>query len=219
MPFGVIQALLNAKAAKKSNKVLNDLLNEDPTYKKNPLVGQQFDFARQLFGARMFGAQDQERNILSSQGSFQNNINRNATDASQVLALSAAGQAQTNQAFSNLGIQEKQNKYGLLSNLNQAYGNMINEDDKVYNDQIRRFGNKASVRGAQLQNLSSINTGFANGINSDLNEAFNVLGMFGGGGMNGSIGGRQGQQQQQQQYGGMSGGWPGWSPQQRYNYP
>lgn len=185
MAFGAISGLMNAITAKKSNKVLQQLLGQDPTYQKNPLAAQQFGMANNLFFSPMFGSQQESRNIYGNNANFNAQVGRNATDGSQALALAASGQGQTDQAFSDLQLRQQQNKYGLLNNLNNAYANMIGEDDKVFEDQVRKFSNKASIKGAQMQNLASINTGFANGINSDLNDAFSVFGMFGGGGMGG----------------------------------
>jgi hypothetical protein len=185
MPFGMFQALGNALSAKKSNKALTDVWNKDPSYTKNPLVGQQFDLAKQMFYGRMVGGAQEERNIYGNNANFNAQVGRNSSDGSQSLALAAAGQGQTNQAFSNLQLKEQQNKYGMLSNLNNAYGQMIGEDDKVYNDQVRRFGDYASIKGAQIQNKAGILTGVFNGLNSDFNDAMQIFGMAKGGGFGG----------------------------------
>ena len=65
----------------------------------------------------------------------------------------------------------------MLGNLNQAYAGMINEDDKVYNDKLRKYGNYAQIKGAQRANKSNAVNGFFNGINGDLNQAIQVAGM------------------------------------------
>ena len=189
MPFGNLEALLSGLTAKKSNKVLEGLLSQDPSYAKNPLVAQQFGLAQNLFGSRMFGAPQEERNIFANNANFNAQVGRNATDGSQALALAAAGQGQTDQAFQNLQLREQQNKYGMLANLNNAYGAMIGEDDKVFNDKVRQFGTKASIKGAQMQNVANVNTSFANGLNNDFNEAMNIYGMFSGGGMGSGMNG------------------------------
>lgn len=215
MPFGLLQGLTNIHSANKANKELDKVWQQDPSYTANPLVNQQFDLAKQLFYGRMAGAPQEERNIFTNNANFNAQVGRNSSDGSQALALAAAGQGQTDQSFQNLQLKEQQNKYGMLSNLNNAYGSMINEGDKIYNDQVRRFGDYASIKGAQTKNNASKWTGIWNGLNSDFNDAMSIVGLASG--MPGLGGG--GKQTQQQTGGGMSGGWPGWSPQQRYNYP
>lgn len=189
MPFGMFSALTNALSAKKANKELDKLSALNPTYTQNPLAGNQFELAKQLFSGRMFGAPQEERNIFSNNANFNAQVGRNSSDGSQSLALAAAGQGQADQSFQNLQLKEQQNKYGLLSNLNNAYANMIGEGDKVYNDQVRRFGDTAAIRGAKVQNKASMWTGLWNGLNSDFNDAMQIFGIASGGGFGGMGGG------------------------------
>lgn len=139
------------------NKLANKIKPVWEQYKTNPYASQQLGMAQQLFNSRMFGAQDLQRNIYSNNANFNANIGRNATDSSQALALAAAGQGQTNQALSNLQTQEAQNKYGLLSNLNQAYGQMIGEGDKEYQSMLQKYqmdvAEKNALRGAGANNM------------------------------------------------------------------
>lgn len=141
--------------SKKSNKQLERLLGQNPTYQKNPIAGQRLALAQQLLNARMPGAASMERNIYGNQANTLAQINRNATDSSQALALAGATQGQTNQAFNQLGIQEGQDYYNRLQNLTGAQQGMIAEGDKVYQDQVRRFQDLASIRGAQAQNRAN----------------------------------------------------------------
>lgn len=185
--FGMWQGLANSIMSKKANRELGNLINQNPVYTQNPLVGQQFGMAKNLFNARMFGAPEEERNIYGANANFNANVQRNATDASQALALAAAGQGQADQAFSNLQTSEKQNKYGLLENLNNAYAQMIGESDKEYNDRVRRFGDLASIKGAQIKNRTNAVNGLFNGLNSDINQAASLFGAFAGVGGVGGI--------------------------------
>lgn len=120
------------KEAKKINPVFNQ-------YKTNPYAKTQLGLAQQLFGGRMAGATEMEKNILSSQGSVLDGIDRTATDGAQALAAKIATQGQTDQSFSNLQTLEKQNKYDMLSNLNESYGQLINEGDKEYDSMLEKF--------------------------------------------------------------------------------
>lgn len=180
MPLGLIQGLANIFRQKKANKALEQLLQKDPTYQQSPYAAQQLGLSKQLFNGRMFGAPQLEKNIFTSGANFNANVNRNATDSSQALALGAAGQGQTDAALQDLQTKEQQNKYGLLKNLNEAYAGMINEGDKGYNDQVRRFGDLAQIKGQEQQNKTNALTGIFNGINSDFNDALGIFGIASG---------------------------------------
>ena len=103
-----------------------------------------------------------ERNIYGNQANQLANVNRNATDASQALALGSAAQGQTNQAFQNLGTQEQQDYYNRLQNYTGAQQGMIAEGDKAYQDQVRKFQDMAGLRGAQMQNTQNAWNSVAN---------------------------------------------------------
>lgn len=126
-------------------------------YQTSPYAQKELGMANQLYNGRMFGATDMERNILNSQANFGAQVGRNATDSGQALALAAASQGQTNQAFGNLQTQEQQNKYNLLGNLNSAYDKMTQEGDKVYQDKLQKYQidsqQKAALRSAAFGNI------------------------------------------------------------------
>lgn len=175
--LGLVGTIGNLFASGRANRRLNDLIKQDPSYQSSPYASQRLALAQQLLNARMPGAATQERNIYGTQANTLANIQRNATDSSQALALAAGTQGQTNQAFNQLGQQEAQDYYNRLSNLTGAQQGMIQEGDKVYQDQIRRFQDLASIRGAQTQNTSNawqsvsnlgmgtMNFGLASGMN------------------------------------------------------
>lgn len=179
MPLGLVQGVINAFGAHKANKRLDKLLSQDPTYTQSPYAQNQLALAQLLFGGRMAGAGAQEQNIYNNQASTLNNISRNTGDAARELALAGAVQGQTNDAFANLGSMEAQNRYGMLNNLNQAYGTMINEGDKSYQDRVRRSSDLAQIRGMQQQNRFNATNGIFQGLNNDANDIFQVLGLAG----------------------------------------
>lgn len=142
--------LIQNHQANKINPVYNP-------YEESPYAKEKLGIAEQLFGGRMFGAPELERNLLNSQSNYLANVNRNATDSGQALALAAGAQGMTNQGFQNLQIQEAQNKYNLLNNLNQGYQGMITEGDKVYQDMLNKYqldvAEKTALRGAAFNNI------------------------------------------------------------------
>lgn len=132
-------------------------------YSISPYAQNQLGLAQQLYNGRMFGASQQEQNIFANQGNTLSAVNRNASDASTALAMAAATQGQTNQALANLGMQEGQNKYQMLGNLNAANANMTNELDKVYKDKMMKYQEdvqaKTALRNAAWQNFGGAMNG------------------------------------------------------------
>ncbi len=156
---GVLGAGSKIFSSIKQNHAANQIHPDWQQYQTNPFAKQQLGIAQQLFNGRMPGAAAEEQNILSSQGNFLNNVNQNATDSSQALALGGLSQGVTNNAFNQLGIDESKSKMGFLDNLNEAYRSMIGEGNKVYQSQADKYASdvnaKTSLRNAGAQNMSS----------------------------------------------------------------
>ena len=172
--FKGISAGKQRRAARKINPV-------NPVYSTSPYAKTQYGLAQQMLNGRMAGAAAQEQNIMGAQGNMMYNVGQNATDSSQALAMAAASQGQTNQAFSNLGQQEAQNKYGMLNNFNLASNLMTSERDKIHNDQVRKYNSDMQLKQG-LQNAAMQNT---QGIFGDVMNIGSILGaggFMGGGG-------------------------------------
>jgi hypothetical protein len=153
--LGLAGGIANIFGASSANNKLNALLQQDPTYSANPIAAQRLGLAQTLLNARAPGAAYAQANIYGNQANQQANIQRNATDGSQALAMGAANQGQTNQAFAQENNNENldyQRRYGNLVGAEQG---QIQEGDKVYQDHIRRFGDLAQIRGMQNQNTQN----------------------------------------------------------------
>jgi hypothetical protein len=168
----------------KANRQMEALIAQNPTYKENPLARQRLGLAQQLMNARMPGAAQAERNIYSNQANQVSNIQRGATDSSQLLAMGANAFGQSNEAFIDLGQAEAQNRQQQYQNLAGAQQGVINEGDKAFEDQVRKFNDLASIRGAQNANrqntwgdISNMGFGLAN-----FGMSGGMGGLFGGGG-------------------------------------
>lgn len=167
---------------KREARLINPIWHQ---YETSPYAKSQLGIAQQMFGGRMAGAAGLEQNITSNKANTISNIQRGATDASQALALAAGAQGQADNAYSKLAIDESQNKQMMLGNLNQAYGQMIGEGDKVYQSQLQKYQldsqRKDALNSAGMQNKY--------GAVSDLSSmAFSLAGIqnnggFGGGSM------------------------------------
>jgi len=124
----------------KANRKMDELLAKDPRYTANPEVANRLGLAKTLLNARMPGAAAAEKNVYSNQANTVSNVTRNATDASQALAVSAGAGGQTNQAFTDLGQMEAENYQRNYNNLTGAQDAMVQEGDKVFGDDVRRYG-------------------------------------------------------------------------------
>lgn len=179
MPFPILAAAGIASAAKiglglLQNAKANKIRPQWQQYQANPLAAQQLGTAQNAYNGRAAGAVQEEQNIFNNQANTQASVERNATDSGTALAMAAAGQGGTNDALGKLGIQEAQNKYNLLGNLNQAYGANIAEGDKVYNSMLQKYQMDS---GAQQQLRSSAFNNIFGGAND-----FITAGILGGGG-------------------------------------
>src|ERR1700722_8773782 len=166
---GLIGGVAKLFGASSANQKLNQLEQQDPTYTANPIAAQSLSLAQPLLNARMPGAATAEKNIYNTQANTLAADQRGATSSAQLLATAGGVQGQTNQSFSNLGQAEAQDYQRRYANLGEAQQGEINEQQKVYQDQVRRFGDLAQIRGAQNQNtqnawssLSSAGFGLAN---------------------------------------------------------
>lgn len=175
MAAGVVGTIGKMFSRAKNNRELEKLLGQDPSYSINPLAQQRLGLAQTLLNARMPGSQARENRIFGNQASNQYNVGRTATDASQALLMNATGQGQTNQAFGDLGMDEANYFQQNLNNLTGAQEGMIQEGNKVYEDQVRKYGNKMQIKGAQAENRNNTWSDVAN-----LGFGLSDFGMSGG---------------------------------------
>lgn len=137
--FGAAKGI---QAMNQSRKIKPDYFAYgDPRLQGNesPYAKQMLGLAQTQLNARSPFAAAQQRGILGSQANAMANAQRNVTDPSQALAMTAALQANTDQALFNQGLQEQQMYQQRLGNLMGAQQVMIGEGDKVYNDRMRKF--------------------------------------------------------------------------------
>lgn len=128
-------------------------------YTGSPYAAATLGTAQQLFNGRMAGASIEEQNVLANQANQQATVARTATNGAQALAIDAAMQGQTNQGFHNIQLQENQNKYQLLNNLNMANAGETQEGDKAYQSKLQKYimdtNQQSALRGAGATNISN----------------------------------------------------------------
>lgn len=189
IPLGLIGAgvslvsgLVNSAKQKKMAKAIHP---NDPTYQTSDYAKNNLALASQLYNSRMAGASQQEQNIYGTQANTISAIQRNSGSGADALAAVAGTQGNTNQSFANLGLQEAHDKMNRYALVNQANQGMINEGDKVYNDQLRKYQEataaKNALQGAALQNSHNALSGFGNMLGA-LGESGSLNGLFKGNG-------------------------------------
>ena len=135
----VISGNEQASAAKKAQQNAEAL---DKQYQPSQYSKDTLATAQQAYGGRMTGAETLDRNIDANTANTTASNVRGATSGAQFLAAQAASEGQNNQAHQNEQLQEGQNKYGLLNNLNLARMQMTGEGDKGYLSQQNQFQNQ-----------------------------------------------------------------------------
>ena len=162
-PFGIAGAALGGIAdigklifGLHQNHLANQIHPFFQQYVTSPYAKDQLGDALNAYNGRIAGAADLANNIYAAGANNYANTARNATDSGQALALGMLNQGQQNDAFTNLGIQEAQNKYQLLNNLNSAYGVMRDEGDKVYQSMLQKYMMDTQQQ-QQLRNSASQN--------------------------------------------------------------
>jgi len=188
MAMGTVGTIFNAISGVKTDKKLQKLEGQDPVYSESPYVKQQLGLAQSLINARMPGGVQQERNIYRNQANSLGNIQRNATDSSQLLAMGAASQGQTNQALSDLGVTEAQDYYNRLGNLNQAQGVANEEHRNVFDDKVRRWQDQVNILMARYAMQQKGGQDISN-LGGSFGSSMQGMGAGGGGGMGGMMGG------------------------------
>lgn len=139
------------------NKQANAIHPDYHAYETSPYAKSQLGLAQQMFNGRMPGAAQEEQNIAASQANYGNQVNRNATDSSQALALQSLSQGQSNNQYSNLQQKEGLYKSSMLGNLNAGYQALVGEGDKIYQSQLEKYYSdlqqKMYYKNASQQNI------------------------------------------------------------------
>jgi len=143
--IGLLSGLFKGGLGKKQTNLAGQINPNLPEYQISPYAKQSLGMAQGMFNGRMAGAAAAQDKILRSQANTIGAAERNATDASQLLAVGSAAQGNTDDALVNLATAEGQNKQGLLGNLQSAYNQLTSENNKVYEGQMAKYGidNKA----------------------------------------------------------------------------
>jgi hypothetical protein len=163
MALGTVGTIASNLSGDKLRRSLEKSKGSDPIYGGSQDAVNRLGLATNVLNGRSQASAMQDKNILANQGNSLAMIGRNASDGSQALAMGAATQGQTNQAFQNNYMQEMQDYYNRLNNYNGASEAMTADNRAVFDDSVRRWQDiinidvtKHAIRQQQGQNLSNL---------------------------------------------------------------
>lgn len=179
LALGVVGTIGKLFGAGKANDRLKDLESQDPSYVSSPYAAERLGLAKTLLNSRMPGSTTIDNGIRSSQSNTIDAFRRGSTDSSQFLAGAAGTQGVANDAYQQEGLNQNQYVQNNLQNLNSAETGMINEGDKVAQDRVRQFDDKAQIQGQINQNNQNVWGSIADGgfslANAGMNGGFSSL--------------------------------------------
>ena len=184
MIFGAINSLIQGKKQKKMARGINPV---NDFAEVNQPIQDLYTEGRNLYQGKAYGQNAAEQGLLTQNANYNAGVQKNATSGSQAIAAQIAGLGSTNQGFVDLGIsggQEKQNRFGVMSNVSQL---LSQEQDKVHQDKLRNYYDdlnyKRGLEGAAMQN----NANFWGGLDNTIGAGLSLISP--GGLLSGKVGG------------------------------
>lgn len=155
--IGAVGGIFKIGQGMHQNHLANKINVPIADYTTSPYAVAMLGEANRLKNARMPGAVSAQQSILGNEANTQGEIERNATNGTAALKALLASQGGTENSLNSLAGQE--GNYGLTmeNNWNNANEAMINEGDKVYQNQLEQqqlaMNEKNALRGAGMQNI------------------------------------------------------------------
>lgn len=153
----------------KANEKLQKL-GPIPQYQVQPEAYKALGISQSLASNRNLpGQQDMEAMIDAQTGNVVTDINRSGGSTADRMAAIAAAYAGGTTQKAGIGLQAQQQYLDNLQNLQQAYGQMVAEKDKVFGSKQRNYdlqsGALQGLLGAGIQNIGGGIQGMAGSIN------------------------------------------------------
>lgn len=180
----ISQGIMQGNLSKRQKEQADKIVLNDPTYQESQYAKENLVNARNLANSRMPGATALQQGLLGSQANAYAGLSRAASNPQQMIAGAGALQQNTNSALNNLAIQEAQYTNSMFQNLSSALGAMVNEGDKVYGDQLRKFNRdfdlKQTLLNSSVENRMAALAAPNNAQNQFLQTAGQVFGAISG---------------------------------------
>lgn len=169
--YGIVQQ-------QKAKKELEQL-GARPEYQVQPEAYKALGISQSLASNRNLpGQQDMEAMIDAQTGNVVTDINRSGGSMADRMAAIAAAYAGGTTQKVGIGIQAQQQYLNNLQNLQQAYGQMVSEKDKVFGSKQQNYDMKSAalqaLMGAGIQNIA----GGVQGIAGSANQASSYFGQI-----------------------------------------
>lgn len=149
------------------NNLANKVVVPDATYTTSPYAANTLDLAKQMFNSAMPGEQHAKESIDTNQANTNAAVERNSTSGAESLAMLAATQGISDNAYEDLQGKEAGYKAAQFNNLASANYGMTTELDKVYQDKVRKqqqaLDEKIALRGASNANFGNAMTDLTTG--------------------------------------------------------
>lgn len=163
--YGIVQQ-------RKAKKELENL-GARPVYQVQPEAYKQLAISQGLASNRNLpGQQDMEAMIDAQTGNVVTDINRSGGSMADRMAAIAAAYAGGTTQKVGIGMQAQQQYLNNLQNLQQAYGQMVSEKDKVFASKQQDYDIKnaalQALMGAGIQNIAGGVQGMAGSVNQYL---------------------------------------------------
>ena len=162
-------------------KAMNELkkLGARPEYQIQPEAYKQLGIAQGLASNRNLpGQQDMEAMIDAQTGNAVTDINRSGGSMADRMAAIAAAYAGGTTQKVGLGMQAQQQYLNNLQNLQQSYGQMVAEKDKVFESKQQSYDLKnaalQALLGAGIQNIG----GGIQGMGGTVNQGMSYQGQM-----------------------------------------
>ena len=178
MGLSAAQTVYGKVQQQKAKKEL-EKLGDRPEYQVQPEAYKALGISQSLASNRNLpGQQDMEAMIDAQTGNVVTDINRSGGSMADRMAAIAAAYAEGTTQKAGIGMQAQQQYLNNLQNLQQAYGQMVSEKDKVFGSKQQDYDIKTAalqaLMGAGIQNIA----GGVQGVAGSANQASSYFGQI-----------------------------------------
>ena len=121
------------------NRQANAIKPQYVPYTKSKYAEEMYALARNRMNGRDAGINQAEANIMQNSANAAASATRNATNPVQALAMAAANQAQTDNAFAQLQMNEAQAEAQRFNSLGLSAEGMMQQEQMLWKEQLRKY--------------------------------------------------------------------------------
>jgi len=175
--IGGIQSIAGASQASKAKKSLLNSINNQSVYQPSQYAQQALAEAQARENAKSAGVTYGENMASRGLANVYANAQKNASSGAQALGMGAVGQAQYNQAVTDLGQQQNAYNQQAIQNTNAARGGMINEQEKAFNSVMAK---QSALQNLYTGQLGAGNAMLGQGLGTVASGLIGAAGLYSG---------------------------------------